>query len=427
MARKSKNTNSHNLTRTRKHIKTMRKGGGKDVIIRGGRADFQRILNIIKSQYEIFAHSTKGVVFNDKVNPSFFVMMDTETTSNMDLINRKHELKLLSSKIVYTLPSNHPLLFELSFTSSEFALIQEYCPEKLLIVENVSYKLPRWSANGTWGTSLNTSPNTVLVEGNIGDFFGTISSLKQMALQGKFDQLIVQRGVSADLIDFVEESKYLLDKLQSKIIDEIEYQMDIYIYKKIDPFAMGGINVKDRHSGIDKIVRPYNETLKYSISFTEDEYSFLIKYVGLWYISKQIVKSDKPILSLEQLENRPIIVKSDVPDYLNDTSHVATLPFSHKISNPPPLERVGNRINPVLANTFPKGSLAELKSRMSKRKPRFENLTSTNTSISIKEPVLETPLDKTEGRYSRPKFKEMIETTKRNAELSKQRKTKKLI
>ena len=327
MASKSRKYKFSHLTRTRKHIKTMRKGGGKDVIIRGGRADFQRILNIIKSQYEILAHSTKGVVFNDKVNR---FVMNAETTMNMDLINRKHELKLLSSKIVYTLPSNHPLLFDLSFTSSEIALIQEYCPEeKLLIVENVSYKLPRWSANGPFRTSHEFLPNTVLVEGNLADFFGTNARLHHMSLQGKFDQLIVERGASADLIDFVEGSKYLLDKLQSKIMDEIEYQMDLYIYKKIDPFT-GHMNVTERLTGRDKIVRTYNETLTYSISFTEDEYSFLRKEVGSWYISNQAT----------------ITTPSDtsVPDYL-DTPLVLTAPSTGKVIDPN--EQVGNMIEKI--------------------------------------------------------------------------------
>ena len=38
-----------NITRTRKN--RIRKGGGKNFIIRGKRQDFQRILNIIDRQY----------------------------------------------------------------------------------------------------------------------------------------------------------------------------------------------------------------------------------------------------------------------------------------------------------------------------------------------------------------------------------------
>ncbi len=72
-SKKNKNYQTH-VTLKRKNRKTMRKGGGKDSIIRGERKDFQRILNTIKSQYEFFAHSTKGVVFNDKIKPSCFVM-----------------------------------------------------------------------------------------------------------------------------------------------------------------------------------------------------------------------------------------------------------------------------------------------------------------------------------------------------------------
>ena len=205
-------------------------------------------------------------MFNTRIN-RFEETVGAKTT--LGLINRKHDLKLLSSKIVNTIPVNHPLLLDLSFTSSEIDLLKEYCPEENILFtpvgKNVSSNLP-----------------TVLVEGNIGDFFGAIGRLRGTSLQGKFDQLIVQRGVSSDLIAFVEKSKDLLVTLQSKIRDEIEYQMDIYIYKKIDPF----------HGGI------YNEKLKYSISFTEDEESFLRKEVGVWYISNP-QKATPPLLDLE--------------------------------------------------------------------------------------------------------------------------------
>ena len=368
---------------TRRRNKKLRKGGGKNFIIRGERKDFQRILDTIKLQYEIYAHSTKGVVFNDKVNR---FEMNAETTLDMDLINRKHELKLLSSKIVETLPSNHPLLFDLSFTSSELALIQEYYLEKLLIVDNISYKFPR-HGYGTWGINLNSSPNTVLVEGNIIDFFGTIGRLRHMSLHGKFDQLIVQRGPSADLIDFVEKSKYLLHKLQSKIRDEIEYQMDIYIYKKIDPFHPTG--------------HIYNETLKYSISFTEDEELFLRQEVGVWYSNPP--KATPPPLDatiVPDLKDSRKKATLFVPDYL-DRYKAETINETHKVlksqrktlarkeeTNPyvkltPSVERISPRISPPV-----RLSLSLLKQKLSSRaKTKLQPSTTVPRQTSDIEPL----------------------------------------
>lgn len=204
-------------SKTRKN-KKLRKGGGKDLIIRGIQEEFKRILAKINIQ------SNK------------FRLLLKESPKDIDyVINEKHKLNLLSSKLLNS-DMQIRSTTEISFTEDEMLLLHKYCPEEQILFNPV-------------GTNLNHPIlDDVAVEGTANDFFAIIKSIDDINRTGlipgkhKYDNRITK-----------------LPRVQRKIRDTIHHIMDIYTYKN-------KIKILN-HFG-------YNEK-KYLISFTDDEYLLL--------------------------------------------------------------------------------------------------------------------------------------------------------